>query len=106
MGIYRRNVTARRVCVASADMSFRSFFCRRSTGLAPGSWNDRAHFHPYLPEYGDDDRAITDHWRTVAIDQLQRLVCADDNFWTRACEQRLDPPARSRLRKLVAGGVS
>jgi len=65
-------------------MSFRSFFCRRSTGLAPGHWNDGAHFHPYLPEYGDDDRAGADHRRTLAIDQLQRLICVDDHVWPRA----------------------
>src|SRR5207249_2355975 len=97
MGICRRNVSHWRLRLASPDMYLCRIFCKRSVRPASGYWNYDAHLHTYFSKHGDDDRDVANHRRAPAIDQLQRLVCADDHVWTRAREQRLDPPKGYRL---------
>ncbi len=100
MGIYRGNVSHRCIRRAPSDVSLRRFFCRRSIRSASGCWDQYARFHTYFPKYGNDDRDVANHRRATAIDQLQRLLCANDYVWTRAREQRLGPPKSSRLGSL------
>jgi len=103
MGICRRDVSHRSVCSAIVNLSLRRVCCGRSIGLTTGCWNYSAHLHAYLSEYGNDDLNATDYGRAAAVDQLQRLVCADDHVWTRTREQRLGPPKRPR--SLILGEI-
>src|SRR5438034_1517757 len=102
VGICRRDVSHRRVFPATVNLSLRRICCGRSIGLTPGHWSYCAHLHPYLSEYGYDDLDAANHGRAAAVDQLQRLIRADDHVWTRTCEQRLGPPTR---RPLILGKI-
>ena len=93
----------RRVCSAIVNLSLRRVCCGRSIGLTAGRWNYSTHLHAYLSEYGNDDLDAADYGRAAAVDQLQRVVCADDHVWTRTREQRLGPPKRSR--RLILGEI-
>src|SRR5205814_8298762 len=101
MGICRRNVSHRRVRLASSHVSVRWTSCGRSIRRASGSWDHGAHLHAHLSEYGNDDLDVADNRSAIAAHQLQRLVSADDYVWTRAREQRLDLPKRSSWRAKI-----
>src|SRR6266536_5949820 len=100
MGIYWRNVSYWWVRLAPDDVSICRFFRRRSVGAASGYRNHRAHLHTYLPKHGNDDRSAPHHRCTIAINQLQRLLRANDHVWPWAREQRLDSPENSCVRSL------
>src|SRR5262245_46588735 len=100
MGIYWRNVSYWWVRFAPDDLSLCRFFRRRSIGSAFSCRDHCAHLHAYLSKHGDDDCSAPHHRCTIAINQLQRLVCANDHVWPRAGEQRLDSPENSCVRRL------
>ena len=79
MGICRWNSSHRRICLAPVNVSFRRFFRRGSVGSSSRHRRYCTYLHAYLPKRRNDDRDAANHWRAIAINQLQRLVRADDH---------------------------
>src|ERR1043166_5630926 len=101
MGIYWRNASYRWVRFALDDVSLCRLFRRRPIGTTSGYRNHGAHLHTHLSKHGNDDGPAPNHRCTITLDQLQRLLCANDHVRPRAREQRLDSPKNSRLTKAV-----
>ncbi len=66
----RRNSSHRRVCLASANVSFRRFFRRRPIGSSARRRRHCAYLHAHLPKRRNDDRNAANHRRAIAINQL------------------------------------
>src|SRR5262249_18091956 len=103
MGVCGRNNSHRSVCLAPANVSFRRLFRRGPVGTSSRDRRHCAYLHAHLSKRGNDDRNASNHRRAIAINQLQRLVRADDHVRLGPGKQCLGSSGRSRVRRSIRG---